>query len=148
LRGLAEELGVADALRILPARPQEHLAALYRAADVVLVPSRSETFGLVALEAQACGTPVVAANVSGLRYVVGPGGALVPGHDPQDHAAAALAYLTDPDRAAVAAREGVRTARGASWDRTVDRLLRVYGGVVEVRAGTREAPWIPASTAS
>ncbi len=131
LRALALELGVADGLELEPAVDQDTLAARYRDADVVLVPSRSETFGLVALEAQACGTPVVAADVPGLEAVVGDGGTLVPGHDPTDHAAAALAYLTDPRLAATTARAGVRAARGASWERTVDRLLAVYGEVVD-----------------
>lgn len=132
LRELADELGLSAAVRILDARPQPELAALYRAADVVLVPSRSETFGLVALEAQACGTPVVAAGVSGLEATVGAGGTLVPGHDPEDHAAAALAYLTDPERAAAARAAGLARAARSSWDATVDRLLAVYG---ELRTG-------------
>jgi D-inositol-3-phosphate glycosyltransferase len=127
LRTLAEELGVGDAVRIIDARPQGELAALYRAADVVLVPSRSETFGLVALEAQACGTPVVAAAVSGLEATVGDGGTLVPGHEPADHATATLAYLTDPDRAAEARAAGLARAARSSWEATVDRLLAVYG---------------------
>jgi D-inositol-3-phosphate glycosyltransferase len=148
LRALAEELGVADALRIVPARPQERLAGLYRAADVVVVPSRSETFGLVALEAQACGTPVVAADVSGLRYVVGGGGIRVAGHDPTDHAAAVVDVLTTPGRAAELGREGVRTATSASWSRTVDRLLGVYGVVTERHSTQGDPAWAVTSTAS
>jgi D-inositol-3-phosphate glycosyltransferase len=130
LRALATELGVADGLHLEPAQDQSALAARYRAADVVLVPSRSETFGLVALEAQACGTPVVAADVAGLEAVVGAGGTLVPGHDPADHAAAVVRYLTDPRAAADAAAAGIATARASSWDRTVDRLLERYAEVV------------------
>jgi D-inositol-3-phosphate glycosyltransferase len=129
LLALADALGVADGLELEPPLDQDALAARYRGADVVLVPSRSETFGLVALEAQACGTPVVAADVPGLEAVVGDGGTLVTGHDPTDHAAAAVAYLTDPDRAAAAAAAGIRTARTATWEHTVDRLLAVYGEV-------------------
>jgi D-inositol-3-phosphate glycosyltransferase len=129
LHALAADLGVADGLVLEPAVDQTTLAERYRAADVVLVPSRSETFGLVALEAQACGVPVVAAQVAGLEAVVGTGGTLVPGHDPRDHAAAALRFLTDPDRAAEAAAAGLVAARAASWDRTVDRLLTAYGEV-------------------
>jgi D-inositol-3-phosphate glycosyltransferase len=130
LEQLATELGVADAIDLEPALPQAALVERYREADVLLVPSRSETFGLVALEAQACGTPVVAADVPGLEAVVGEGGTLVPGHDPADHAAAVVGYLTDPARTAVAAAAGVATARSASWERTVDRLLSVYGEVL------------------
>lgn len=130
LRALAAELGVADAVVLEDAVDQEELVARYHAADVVLVPSRSETFGLVALEAQACGVPVVAASVPGLEAVVGDGGTLVPGHDPADHAAAVVRYLQDPQLAREASRAGVATGRASSWDRTVDRLLHVYGEVV------------------
>ena len=129
LRALADDLGVADAVDLEPAVDQDTLAERYRAADVVLVPSRSETFGLVALEAQACGVPVVAADVPGLEAVVGAGGTLVAGHDPVDHARAVTAYLADPRRRAAAAAAGIATARSASWEHTVDRLLRVYGEV-------------------
>ncbi len=139
LRRLAEDCGVGDAVDLLPARPQRDLAALYCASDVVLVPSRSETFGLVALEAQACGTPVVAAAVGGLRAVVGDGGTLVAGHDPADHAAAVLAYLDDPALRAAATEAGPLTAARASWDRTVDRLLEVYADVVAERRPARHA---------
>lgn len=148
LLDLAGELGVADAVRIVPARPQEQLAGLYRAADVVLAPSRSETFGLVALEAQASGTPVVAADVSGLRYVVGGGGIRVAGHDPVDHAAAVVDVLHTPGRAEQLSAEGLRTAASASWSRTVDRLLGVYGVVTERHTTQGEPAWTVTSTAS
>jgi D-inositol-3-phosphate glycosyltransferase len=130
LRALAAELGVADGLELEPAIGQAALVSRYQEADVLLAPSRSETFGLVALEAQACGTPVVAADVPGLRAVVGDGGTLVPGHDPADHAAAAVGYLTDPVRAAAAADAGIARARAGSWDASVERLLAVYERVV------------------
>ncbi len=133
LRALARELGVADGLVLEPAVDQGTLAQYYRDADVVLVPSRSETFGLVALEAQACGTPVVAADVPGLEAVVGRGGTLVPGHDPADHAAAVLRYLTDDHHVAAARKAGLAAAARASWDRATDRLLDVYRDVVEQR---------------
>jgi D-inositol-3-phosphate glycosyltransferase len=133
LRALAADLGVAEALTIEPALDQDTLAERYREADVVLVPSRNETFGLVALEAQACGTPVVGADVPGLEAVVGDGGTLVSGHEPRDHAEAALGYLTDPALARAAGSAGVRAARGASWDRTVERLLAVYAQMVGAR---------------
>lgn len=129
LRALARRLGVEGAVGIAPARPQRALADVYRAADLLLVPSRSESFGLVALEAQACGTPVVAADVGGLRAVVEGGGVLVPGHDPQDHAAAAVRLLSDEDRLARVATAGIRHAAAASWDRTVDGLIDVYRDV-------------------
>lgn len=136
LRALAADLGVADAVTIDPAVDQAALAAVYRGADVLLAPSRSETFGLVALEAQACGLPVVAADVPGLEAVVG-GGVLVRGHDPVDHAAAVVRVLTDPVAAAEMGRLGVRVAGRATWDRSVDRLLDVYGAVLGERAARR-----------
>ena len=137
LRDLACSLGVADAVTIEPAVDQRDLVERYHAADVVLAPSRSETFGLVALEAQACGVPVVAAAVAGLEAVVGDGGTLVPGHDPVHHAAAVLRYLDDPAFAAATSQAGVTTGRRSSWERTVDRLVNIY---TEVAADTRRAP--------
>lgn len=139
LRRLATDLGVADAVHLLPARPQRELAALYRAADVLLAPSRSETFGLVALEAQACGTPVVAADVSGLEATVAEGGVLVAGHDPADHAAAVLGLLRDHSRYARVRAAGLRHGARSSWEGTVDRLLAVYGDVQRAPAGVRAA---------
>ncbi|MDX1510471.1 MAG: glycosyltransferase [Nitriliruptorales bacterium] len=133
LHALAVELGVADSVRIVPAQPQELLAGLYRAADVVVVPSRSESFGLVALEAQACGTPVVGARVPGLEFVIRDGGILVDGWDPADHANAVISFLTDPELAARTSAAGIAMGQSASWDRTVDRLVRVYGDVVAAR---------------
>jgi D-inositol-3-phosphate glycosyltransferase len=133
LARLAGSLGVADAVTFEGAVDQIDLVDRYRSAQVLLAPSRSETFGLVALEAQACGLPVVAADVAGLQAVVHGGGTLVPGHDPRDHAAAVVRYLTEPVHAAAARRAGLAAARAASWDHTVDRLLAVYGDVVADR---------------
>jgi D-inositol-3-phosphate glycosyltransferase len=133
LRRLAESLGVADRVAFLAARPQTELAALYRAADVVLMPSHSESFGLVALEAQASGTPVVASAVGGLPHVIGEdgGGTLVRGRAPADFAAALLPYLLDPRRRTAAGAAGRRRALRYSWERTADRTLAVYTGVLE-----------------
>jgi D-inositol-3-phosphate glycosyltransferase len=135
LRALARDLGVEDRVALLSARRQSELALLYQAADVVVMPSRSESFGLVALEAQACGTPVVAANVDGLRSAVGRGaGTLVDGYEPEDWAAAIAPYLTDATlRAAVGAR-GRRHAMDYSWDRTAAGTLDVYAQVLARRS--------------
>ena len=139
LRELAADLGVGRAVHLMPARPQSELAALYRAADVLLAPSRSETFGLVALEAQASGTPVVAAHVSGLEATVGAGGLLVEGHDPEQHAAAVVELLTDPDRYRRISAAGRAHGARSSWEGTVDRLLAVYGEVGAAPAEVRPA---------
>ncbi len=96
---LAASLGVTDRVHFLPPRTGAELPLLYQAADLVAVPSYNESFGLVALEAQACGTPVVAAAVGGLVTTVRDqvSGVLVRGHDPADWAAALARLL--PDRA-------------------------------------------------
>ena len=105
---LAAALGVSERVMLFPPQPQSKLVDFYTAADVVLVPSRSESFGLVALEAQACGTPVVAADVGGLPYVVedGRSGFLVEGHDPGDHADRLLQILRRPSAPVVVRRRG------------------------------------------
>jgi D-inositol-3-phosphate glycosyltransferase len=133
LTDLARELGVVEHVVFEPALPQTELAARLRAADLALVPSRSETFGLIALESQACGTPVIAARVPGLEVVVVGGGVLVDGHDPVDHAAAVLALLADPSRMAAVRAAGLVDAAASSWERTVDRLLDAYAAVRHAR---------------
>ncbi len=100
----------------------------------MLVPSRSESFGLVALEAQACGAPVVAAAVGGLRYVVDDGrtGFVVEGHDPSDHAERVLQIIRDP---ALQAGLGARAARQAlrfTWDATAGEVRSVYDELLHV----------------
>jgi len=129
---LAGSLGIASSVRFLPPRTPDHLAELYRAADLVAVPSYSESFGLVALEAQACGTPVVAAAVGGLVTAVRDGisGVLVDGHDPQDWARVLGGLLAAPGRRAVLARGAAEHARSFSWDRTASGLLAVYRDAV------------------
>jgi D-inositol-3-phosphate glycosyltransferase len=134
---LAEALGVSDQVHFLPPQTGEALAALYRAADLVAVPSHSESFGLVALEAQACGTPVVAAAVGGLVTAVtdGVSGILVDGHDPRDWARVLAGLLLTPGRRLRLSLAAVRHAANFSWERTADGLLEVYrAGVTEHRA--------------
>ncbi|WP_222854144.1 D-inositol-3-phosphate glycosyltransferase [Fodinicola acaciae] len=128
LARLAGELGVADAVRFLPPRPPLELARLYRAADLVAVPSHNESFGLVALEAQACGTPVVAAAVGGLVTAVrdGVSGLLVDGHSPKRWADALAGLAGDRDRRVAYAAGAVGHARRFGWDRTVRGLLDSY----------------------
>jgi D-inositol-3-phosphate glycosyltransferase len=128
LRELAAALGVGERVRFFPPQPQVRLAEFYAAADVVLVPSRSESFGLVALEAQACGSPVIASAVGGLRYVVRDGitGTVVPGHDPADYATALLALLGDPDRASRLGAAAAEESMPFSWGATASAALRVY----------------------
>lgn len=114
-------------------RPHDDIPCVYRAADAVIVPSRSESFGLVAVEAQACGTPVVASRVGGLAYAVADdrSGFLVPGHDPVDYADALQRILSDEALAQRLSAGAVAHAAGFSWDVTADRLLELYRGLVE-----------------
>lgn len=128
LAELAASLGVAESVRLLAPLPPPRLAQLFRAADVVAVPSYNESFGLVALEAQAVGTPVVAAAVGGLTVAVadGVGGLLVPGHDPQIWADRLAEVVLDPARQAELAAAGPRHAALFSWERAVDGLLDSY----------------------
>jgi D-inositol-3-phosphate glycosyltransferase len=139
LEELAASLGIADVVRFLPPQPPERLADFYRAADVTVVPSHNESFGLVALEAQACGTPVVAAAVGGLRTAVrdGVSGVLVDGHDPADYAAAIRSVLSRRELLAVGAR---RHAAHFSWDRTADSLVAAYASAAEDLARSAARP--------
>ena len=110
--------------------PQPHhiLSTYYRAADVVVVPSRSESFGLVALEAAACGIPVVASAVGGLLSLVDDDvtGLLVEGRDPSDFAEAIDALLADPARLAAMGAAAHQRALGYTWAFTAGRLRRLY----------------------
>ncbi len=136
LSGLAEGLGIADCVRLEPPCPQRELADWYRAADIVLVPSHSESFGLVALEAQACGTPVVAAAVGGLRTAVRDGysGLLVDGHDPVVWARVLAGLLSSPERLASLSRGAREHAAAFNWPVTAERLLGVYTGAMNEAA--------------
>jgi D-inositol-3-phosphate glycosyltransferase len=120
--------GVGDRVRFAEPQPHHLLSSYYRAADVVLVPSRSESFGLVALEAAACGTPVVAAAVGGLRTLVDHGrtGFLVESRDPAVYAAYAAEVLADPALAARLGAEAAARARGYTWSTAAGRLRRTY----------------------
>jgi D-inositol-3-phosphate glycosyltransferase len=135
LRALAAGLGVGDIVQMVPAMPPAGLARVLRAADVVAVPSRSESFGLVALEAQACGTPVVASAVGGLPVAVRDGvtGLLVPGRRTTDWAAALAAVALDPPRRAGMAAAARAHAVRFSWEVTVDALLAAYRRAGSVR---------------
>ena len=132
LAGMAAHLGISDSVRLEPPCPQAELADWYRAADLVLVPSHSESFGLVALEAQACGTPVVAASVGGLRTAVRDGysGVLVDGHDPVVWAQVLAGLLGSPRRLESLSRGARKHASGFGWPTTADRLTDVYTGAM------------------
>jgi D-inositol-3-phosphate glycosyltransferase len=129
VRRTVRDLGLDD--RVTFVEPQEHhrLSTYYRAADVVVVPSRSESFGLVALEAAACGIPVVAAAVGGLCSLVEDGvtGHLVDAREPIEYARRIDHLLADADRAAVMGRAAADRADRFAWSTTAGRLRRLYG---------------------
>lgn len=131
----ARELGVLERVRFVDAQPHHLLSTYYRAADVVHVPSRSESFGLVALEAAACGTPVVATAVGGLQTLVEHrrSGFLVESRDPACWSSVTDHILSDPVLAERLAAGGVGIARNYTWSTTAGRLRRVYADLA-VRA--------------
>jgi D-inositol-3-phosphate glycosyltransferase len=132
LAELAARLGISAVVRLEPPCPQPELADWYRAATAVLVPSYSESFGLVAVEAQACGTPVVAASVGGLRTAVrdGVSGVLVPGHDPASYARVLRDLIRSPADQARLSRGAIAHASRFSWTSAVDQLMTVYTGAM------------------
>ncbi len=128
LPALAAELGVHDVVEFRPHSARADLFRWYCASDVVGVPSYSESFGLVALEAQACGRPVVATDVGGLRHAVvdSQTGLLVHGHDPGSWADALRAVLDDADVRTWLGAAAAAHASGFSWDNTAAATLRAY----------------------
>jgi D-inositol-3-phosphate glycosyltransferase len=125
---LVDELGLHDQVRFVPPQPHHILSTYYRAADVVVVPSRSESFGLVALEAAACGIPVVASAVGGLQSLVDHGatGALVPDRDPRDFARELDRILDDPLLGASMSVAASARASRYTWSFAAARLRRLY----------------------
>ena len=132
LAELASELGIADLVRFEPPVAQSALVDWYRAADLAVVPSYNESFGLVALEAQACGTPVVAADVGGLRAAVADrrSGLLVASHDPWDWAYAMGDLVESPRLRAELSAGALRHAAGFGWPSTAAAMMDVYEGAV------------------
>lgn len=128
---LAAELGVANRIRFVEPQPHHLLSTYYRAADVCLVPSRSESFGLVALEAAACGTPVVAAAVGGLRTLVEHErtGFLVEDRDPAAFAACTAEILSVPSVDEELSSAAAARARAYTWSTAAGRLRRIYGDI-------------------
>jgi D-inositol-3-phosphate glycosyltransferase len=137
LSDLAADLGIADIVRFEPPGDRQMLADWYRAADISVVPSYSESFGLVAVEAQACGTPVVAAAVGGLRTAVlhETSGVLVEGHDPRDYASVLRHLIDHPERLAELSRGARMHAATFGWAATTTGLLDTYARAMSGSAG-------------
>lgn len=132
---LIDGLGLSDRVMLVPPRPHELLSTYYRAADVCLVPSRSESFGLVALESAACGTPVVASDVGGLRSLVDHGrtGYLVEEPDPEAYAAWVRQILAEPLLAERLSTGSVLRARRYTWARAAHLLVDIYADLTVSR---------------
>jgi D-inositol-3-phosphate glycosyltransferase len=132
LKELANWLNIDDVISFLPPVPRNELPNWYRAADLVCVPSYSESFGLVALEAQACGTPVVATAVGGLRTAVADGisGVLVDGHDPRAWSSVLARLLQEPQRRVLLSMGAIEHASHFGWDATARGTLDIYDQVI------------------
>ena len=135
LHHLVADLGLSGRVKFVPPQPHGRLALYYRAADVCLVPSRSESFGLVALEAAACGTPVVASAVGGLSTLVAHGvsGFLVEGRDPEVYAAYVARLLGDPVLAGKMSLAATLGAGRYRWSIAAARLRRLYADLTARR---------------
>lgn len=131
---LVDELGLHDHVDFVEPQPHHILSSYYRSADVVIVPSRSESFGLVALEAMACGIPVVASAVGGLQSLVDDGvtGRLIAGRRPPDFAAAIDQILGDPALARSLSTASVDKARRYTWAAAAERLEALYADITRV----------------
>jgi D-inositol-3-phosphate glycosyltransferase len=141
LKELTDWLGIKDVVRFEPPVPRADLAQWYRAADLVVVPSYSESFGLVALEAQACGTPVVATAVGGLRTAVADGisGVLVDGHDPKAWSSVITRLLQEPQRRVLLSMGAIEHASHFGWDATARGTLDIYDQVISQASKSLEA---------
>lgn len=131
IRSLIESLGVVDRVDFVAPQAHHMLSTYYRAADVVIVPSRSESFGLVALEAAACGVPVVASGVGGLITIVEDGvtGHLVADRSPDVFASHVDRILSHPVQAAAMGARAAENARRYTWSFAAARLRRAYADV-------------------
>ena len=128
LKVLAKFLKIEDVTHFIEPVKRDELANWYRASDLVCVPSYSESFGLVALEAQACGTPVVATAIGGLRTAVSDGisGSLVDGHDPKAWSAVISRLIAEPQRRLLLSIGAVEHASHFGWENTARKTLDVY----------------------
>jgi D-inositol-3-phosphate glycosyltransferase len=142
LQELREALHVENVVSFLGRRPQSELPFYYSAAQAVVMPSQYESFGMVALEAMACGTPVVASGVGGLLYLVRDGktGFHIPDSDPSALADKLQMLLTNPHLRHELGRHAASVAHSYSWERVTDQMMTMYESVL---AGTREAADIP-----
>lgn len=138
MKELVQWLGISDVVRFAPPAERTELPDYYRASDLVCVPSYSESFGLVALEAQACGTPVVASAVGGLRTAVADGisGVLVDGHDPRAWSSVLARLLQEPQRRVLLSMGALEHASHFGWNTTSRGTLDIYDRVITSQASS------------
>ena len=141
LKELVQWLGISDVVRFEPPVERNELPDYYRAADLVCVPSYSESFGLVALEAEACGTPVVASAVGGLRTAVADGisGVLVDGHDPRAWSSVLARLLQEPQRRVLLSMGALEHASHFGWNATARGTLDIYDRVLDAQASKNKS---------
>jgi D-inositol-3-phosphate glycosyltransferase len=141
LKDLVSWLNISDVVRFENPVPRAALPQWYRAADLVCVPSYSESFGLVALEAQACGTPVVATAVGGLRTAVADGisGVLVDGHDPRAWSSVLARLIQEPQRRVLLSMGAIEHASHFGWDATARGTLDIYDRIIATSASAASA---------
>jgi D-inositol-3-phosphate glycosyltransferase len=139
LQKLAARLGISDVVRFQPPVAQEELADWYRAASVLVMPSHSESFGLVAVESQACGTPVIAAAVGGLPVAVrdAVSGFLVPGHHPAEYVRTLRRFVDDPSLSDRMGAAAALQAQSFGWDVAASATAEVYWAATHERRRLR-----------
>ena len=137
LQALREQYGLEDFVAFLGQRSQDSLPYYYSAAEAVVVPSQYESFGMVALEAMACGTPVVASQIGGLAYLVQDGvtGFTVPVDEPEALANRLTALLLDPNLRQLMGKQAVQVAQDYAWEKIANRLLDLYNITLGTPAG-------------
>jgi D-inositol-3-phosphate glycosyltransferase len=130
---LAGQLGISDIVKFVPPTSRAELVKWFQAASVCVVPSYSESFGLVAIEAQACGTPVIAARVGGLPTAVRDGisGVLVDGHEAETWATQIMSVVSDEELRSKLAKGAIAHASHFGWEDTTDKLIAVYNEAVK-----------------
>jgi D-inositol-3-phosphate glycosyltransferase len=140
LKDCVSWLGISDVVKFLDPVPRVEISQWYRAADLVCVPSYSESFGLVALEAQACGTPVVATAVGGLRTAIADGisGVLVDGHDPRAWSSILARLIQEPQRRVLLSMGAIEHASHFGWDATARGTLDIYDRIIATKASQRK----------
>jgi D-inositol-3-phosphate glycosyltransferase len=131
LKVLREELGIGDVVAFLGKRDQDALPDYYTSAHAVIMPSHYESFGMVALEAMACGTPVIASEVGGLAFLVRDGetGFHVPDRDPEALADKLQMIISNPDLRAKLGQRAAEYAKQYAWPVIAEKIIKVYDSV-------------------